>query len=71
MLQAQSAMRAPEVTLSSAAQAPVVATQYPAPYAPVQTTGTSQITDMLNAIMPIMMMVMVMGMMKPLMKSMS
>lgn len=43
--------------------------QYPAPYSPVQ-AGVAQtgITEMLNAIMPIIMIVLLMGMLTPMLK---
>ena len=60
-------MRAPNVTYpAQMAQAPRVS-QYPAPYSPAQT----EITDMITAIMPIIVIMMMMGMMKPMFASVS
>jgi hypothetical protein len=58
-------MRAPLVP-----QARAPALQAPSPYVPA-TVSTSNMTDMINAIMPLMMMMMMMAMMMPMMKGFS
>lgn len=58
--------RAPTVTQ---APGPTV-TQYPAPYAAVTTAQDGSMTEMLNAIMPLIMIMMVMMMIMPMFKGM-
>jgi len=60
-------MIAPNVSYQAqVAQAPMVS-QYPAPYSPAQT----EITDMLTAIMPLVVIMLMMGMLKPMFQSVS
>ena len=49
---------------------PMFPGQYPAPYSPVQ-ASEGGMSDMLNAIMPLIILMMMMGMMMPMMKGMT
>ena len=63
------AYQAPLLTMQS--PAPYVGAQAPAPYTPAQTTGGLDISSLINAILPLMMLMMVFGMLKPMMAGMS
>jgi len=59
--------QAPQVSFASQAPAPSPS-QYPAPYSPYGVTPTSTMAEMLDAFMPIIMLVLLMSILMPVMK---